>query len=276
MASGANRGAFYAGFGDVLSRRGVEFDLMAGISAGGIASAWFAAGQHDDIVESWREASKWRMSPHPLFNGGRRLNVDALIQRITLRMMDVERARIAPVEVRLGAARVVRRRFGRVPLADLRVFSNREARDRDHFALMIRATGHVPLMNGLGSSVEIDGDEYLDGGVVARVPFEMVPDGCYDEIWVAACSPHGLRELEHNLNTWNRPERLVVVTPSTDLPVGRWTMDWERIRDTIAIGVTDMGSAVDAALESPDHVVVGRRAEILREMIGGGPRDLDP
>jgi hypothetical protein len=201
--------------------------------------------------------------------------VDALIQGITLRMMDVERARTASVEVRLGASRVVRRRFGRLPIADLRVFSSREARDRDHFAQMIRATGHVPLMNGLGSAVEIDGDGYLDGGLVARVPFEMLPEGCYDEIWVAACSPHGLQELEHDLLVWNRPERLVVVTPSEDLPVGRWTMDWERIRDTIAIGEEDIRFAADAALASPNHVFVGRRADVLREVVRGGPREHD-
>ncbi len=39
MASGANRGAYYAGFLGPLQEAGIEFELMAGVSAGGIAAA---------------------------------------------------------------------------------------------------------------------------------------------------------------------------------------------------------------------------------------------
>ena len=35
MASGANRGAYYAGFPALLQEAGIDFELMAGVSAGG-------------------------------------------------------------------------------------------------------------------------------------------------------------------------------------------------------------------------------------------------
>jgi len=90
----------------------------------------------------------------------------------------------------------------------------------------------------------------------------------FDELWVAACSPHGLEELEDRLARWNRPERLVVVTPSTELAVDRWTLDWARIQETIEIGRADMESAIAAAAAGSDHVFVGRRADRYRDLVG--------
>jgi predicted acylesterase/phospholipase RssA len=44
MATGANRGAWYAGLMGPLAEAGIEFELIAEVSAGGIAASWFAAG----------------------------------------------------------------------------------------------------------------------------------------------------------------------------------------------------------------------------------------
>ncbi len=60
MASGANRGAYYAGFPGLLQEAGIDFELLAGVSAGGIAAAWFAAGDPEAMVDSWRQADPWR------------------------------------------------------------------------------------------------------------------------------------------------------------------------------------------------------------------------
>jgi predicted acylesterase/phospholipase RssA len=51
MATGANRGSWYAGFMGPLAEAGIEFELMAGVSAGGIASAWFAAGDEEALID---------------------------------------------------------------------------------------------------------------------------------------------------------------------------------------------------------------------------------
>ncbi len=261
MSSGANRGAYFAGFPAPLLQAGIGFELLAGVSAGGIAAAWFAARQWDDLVRSWREACAWRVAPHPAFNVGRWRNVDGLIQRITLRIMDVERARTSSSEVRLGVARVRDWRTLRPPRVERGVLSSREARDAAHFALMLRATGFVPYMNGCRAAVEIDGERYLDGGLVTRLPLAAVPEGRYDELWIAACSPHSLAELGRLLRRWRRPERLVLITPSSRLPVTRWTMTWRRIAATIEIGRRDMAEAVQRALDGTGHVSVGRIAD---------------
>jgi predicted acylesterase/phospholipase RssA len=239
MASGANRGAYYAGFLEPLQDAGIDFDLMAGVSAGGIASAWFAAGDPKALVDSWRQADPWRIAAHPWVSIGRRRTVDRLIQQITLQTMDVEAARTAECEVVMAASRIVGSGFP-LPKLTSRYFSNREARDRDHFGLMIRATAHVPWINGFTASVEIDGQRFLDGGLVHRVPLTLVPECRFDEIWIAACSPSGRRELDAELATADRPEKLVIITPTEEFPVTRWTMEWTRLERAIELGRKDM------------------------------------
>jgi predicted acylesterase/phospholipase RssA len=105
--------------------------------------------------------------------------------------------------------------------------------------------------------VAIDGDRFLDGGLVHRVPFSMIPEGRFDELWIAACSPHGIAELEHQLARHHRRERLVVVTPTSELPVGRWTMEWSKISRAIDLGRRDMETTIEKARSTEDNVFVG-------------------
>jgi predicted acylesterase/phospholipase RssA len=260
MASGANRGAYYAGFPRPLQAAGIDFDLMAGVSAGGIAAAWFAAGDPEAMIDSWRQADPWRVAPHPWLAIGRWKNVDRLIQDITLKTMDVAAARTTGVEVVVAAARVV---GPGVPLPKLEpaFLRNRDAEDDETFGLMLRATAFVPFINGFRRAVQIDGCRYLDGGLVHRVPLSMIPEDRFDEIWVAACSPNGLAELKAELERHTRRERLVVVTPSEPLPAGRWTMDWRRISRTIDLGRRDIETAIEKSRSDDPFVFIGVGAE---------------
>lgn len=262
MASGANRGAYYAGFLEPLQQAGIEFELMAGVSAGGIAAAWFAAGDPEALIDSWRQADRWRVAPHPWVAFGRLRTVDSLIQKITLRTMDVRAARTARPEVVVAVARVVGPGLP-LPKLELAELSNRRAVDDEMFGLMLRATAFVPFINGFRQSVTINGDHYLDGGLVHRVPFSMVPEGRFDEIWIAACSPHGLAELESEIAKRRRRERLVIVTPSSELPVGRWTMEWAKISRSIDLGRRDMERAITRAHSSDEPVAVGLDPTLL-------------
>lgn len=256
MASGANRGAYYAGFLEPLQEAGIDFELMAGVSAGGIASAWFAAGDPEALIDSWRQADRWRVAPHPWVSVGRLRCVDRLIRDITLRTMDLSAARTADAEVVVAAARIVGPGFP-LPRVEARYLSSRDAATDEHLGLMLRATSFVPWINGIRQAIEIEGERYLDGGVVHRVPFAMVPEGRFDELWVGACSPHGIGELAGELRAHRRRERLVIVTPSEALPVGRWTMEWGRVRLAIALGERDMRTAIASYREGADPVVVG-------------------
>jgi predicted acylesterase/phospholipase RssA len=256
MASGANRGAYYAGFPGLLQEAGIDFELMAGVSAGGIAAAWIAAGDPEAMVDSWRQADPWRIAPHPWLSFGKLRTVDQLIQEITLKTMDVRAARTADAEVVVAAARVV---GSGVPLPRLEpaYLRNREAADDTSFGLMLRATAFVPYINGLRGAVQIDGERYIDGGLIHRVPLELIPEGRYDELWIAACSPNGLRELREELARVRRKERLVVVTPSEVLPVGRWTMEWSKISQAIDLGRKDIEDAIEQSLSSDEPVFIG-------------------
>jgi predicted acylesterase/phospholipase RssA len=256
MASGANRGAYYAGFLAPLQEAGIDFELMAGVSAGGIAAAWFAAGDPEALVDSWRQADPWRVAPHPWLSFGRLRTVDQLIQEITLKTMDVRAARTSDAEVVVATARVV---GPGLPLPKLEpvYLRNRDAADDEEFGLMLRATAFVPYINGIRDAVTIDGERYLDGGLVHRVPFDLIPEDRYDELWVAVCSPNGLRELQAELAKTRRQERLVVVTPSRPLPAGRWTMEWSRISGAIEIGRHDIGAAIHQVGSSDGPVFIG-------------------
>jgi len=266
MATGANRGAWYAGFMGPLADAGIEFDLLAGVSAGGIASAWFAAGDPDAYVDSWRQADPFRIAIHPWLSLGRRRTVDHLIENITLKTMDLEAARSSPTEVRMAAARIVGPGLP-LPRIEMTVFSNRQARDIQHFGRMLRATAFVPWINGLRTAVEIDGERYMDGGLVNRTPLEIVPEGTFDELWIAVCSPSGVAALKRNLAEHPRSERLVVITPGQELSAGRWTMDWATLGRTIDQGQRDMSETIDLAAVSQNPVATGRRAEELERVI---------
>jgi predicted acylesterase/phospholipase RssA len=265
MASGANRGAYYAGFLGPLQKAGVEFELMAGVSAGGIASAWFAAADPEALVDSWRQADPWRIAPHPWLSFGRLRTVDRLIQEITLKTMDVRAARTARAEVIVAAARVTGPGLP-LPKLESAYLSNRDAADDKAFGLMLRATAFVPYINGFRGAVSIDGQSYMDGGLVKRVPLDLVPEGRFDELWIAACSPNGLRELKEELAGVRRNERLVVVTPSRPLPVGRWTMAWSKISLAIERGRRDILSAIDLAQSTNGPVFIGAAKSIAENL----------
>jgi len=256
MASGANRGAYYAGFPAFLQESGIDFELMAGVSAGGIAAAWFAAGDPEAMVDSWRQADPWRIAPHPWLSFGRLRTVDRLIQEITLKTMDVRAARTADIDVVVAAARVAGPGFP-LPRLESAYFRNREAEDDEAFGRMLRATAFVPYINGCRGAVSIDRERYMDGGLVHRVPLDMIPEGRYDELWIAACSPNGLQELKQELARVHRKERLVVITPSSSLPVGRWTMEWSRISQAIELGRRDIAAAIEQASSTDESVFIG-------------------
>ena len=263
MASGANRGAYYAGFLWPLQEAGIDFELLAGVSAGGIAAAWFAAGDSEALIDSWRQADAWRVAPHPWLSVGRRRTVDHLIRNITLKTMDVRAARTAEVEVVVAVSRVVGPGFP-LPMMEPSYLSNREAANDEDFGLMLRATGFVPWINGLRETVAIDGYHYLDGGLVHRVPFEMIPEDRYDELWIAACSPNGLRELHGEIERSGRSERLVVVTPSRPLPVQRWTMEWSRISRAIELGRRDIEAAIERTRSTDRSVFIGAASGLFQ------------
>lgn len=256
MASGANRGAYYAGFLGPLQAAGISFQRLAGVSAGGIAAAWFAAGDPEALVDSWRQADPWRIAPHPWVSFGRLRTVDCLIQEITLRTMDVSAARTSDAEVVVAAARVA---GPGLPLPKLEqvYLRNRDAADDREFGLMLRATAFVPYINGFRTSISIAGERFMDGGLVHRVPFDLIPKGSFDEIWVAACSPNGRRELREELARTHREERLVVITPTRPLAAGRWTMGWGPISETIEQGRRDIETAIERAQTTDGPVCVG-------------------
>ena len=265
MASGANRGAYYAGFLAPLQEAGIEFELLAGVSAGGIASAWFAAGDSEALIDSWRQADPWRIAPHPWLSFGRLRTVDRLIQEITLRTMDLRAARMGRAEVVVAAARVTGPGLP-LPKLESAYLSNRDAADDQAFGLMLRASAFVPYINGCRAAVSIDGERYMDGGLVHRVPLDLIPEGRFDELWVAACSPNGLRELKEELVRVRRAERLLVVTPSSPLPVGRWTMEWSKIRRAIDLGRRDILTALDQAEATDGPVFIGAAKSIAENL----------
>jgi predicted acylesterase/phospholipase RssA len=267
MATGANRGAWYAGLLGPLNEAGIDFELIAGVSAGGIAAAWFAAGDEDAYIDSWRQADPYRIALHPALCFGNRRTVDHLITTITLQTMDLEAARTSAAEVRMAAARIAAPGMP-LPRFETAVFTNREARDSSHFGRMLRATAFVPWINGLRTAVEIDGERYMDGGLVNRTPLELVPEGVYDELWIAACSPSGRAELTRELRATRRPERLVVITPGEELPGGRWTMDWATLGRTIEIGRDDMARTLERLTATAGNVVHGDDTELLERAIG--------
>ncbi len=103
----------------------------------------------------------------------------------------------------------------------------------------------------------------MDGGLIHRVPLDLIPEGRYDELWIAACSPNGLRELREELGRVHRKERLVVITPSNSFPVGRWTMEWSKISLAIELGRRDIETAIEQTQSTDGPVFIGADSGLL-------------
>jgi len=244
-SSGAMRGVYYAGVMTALDEAGIKFSDIAGVSVGSTAAVWHAAGQIHEVFDAWEALCSYSLSPHPLFNTSRSRNLDWLITNVSLPFLDMDRLKASNIRVHIAASRI----FSPLNMLKGKVFERRYFRFQGDFQAhelvdAIRASCYMPFINGIFSSKRIDGVRYLDGGLTGRIPVDCVDTAVFDEVWIAAASPNGVRELFNmGLNTQGDTEFIFIV-PSIALPTARGEIDLEKFKAGFQLGLEDTGAII--------------------------------
>jgi predicted patatin/cPLA2 family phospholipase len=165
LEGGGTRAAYSAGVVHALHEAGIRPDVVVGSSSGSMNAAFFAAGQTDTLCRLWAETvpREGFISYLRLITpwGPPGLDVDRMIDGVIAGggLLDVHKAvsgrpalYVVSTEVKSGKARITR------PTAD-------------NIYDWLRASHALPV--GYNRIVTIDGEDFVDGGVAAPVPFDL-------------------------------------------------------------------------------------------------------
>lgn len=168
IEGGGMKGAYANGVLTAFEQHGYRpWDAVLGTSAGGAMAAWYSAGQAEYAEGTWKYAQDPRfLSYRRWFTGrGPLLDHEALFDIVYRKEhpLDVEAVRSAPwpvlvtvVDVDTGICRYV------------------DLREKDVIA-WLKATGRLPF--GSNGPVAIDGQKWIDGGVIDPVPVRYAVEG---------------------------------------------------------------------------------------------------
>lgn len=155
LGGGATRGFAHIGVLNSLAQNGIVPDIVVGTSAGAVAGALFAGGIRDERLENVanqlqrEQVADWSYS-------GRGFILGELLQKYINGLLDNR-----PIEDLAIAFAATATDLGN---GDLVVFTTGET------GLAVRASSTIP---GLVSPVTINGRDYVDGGLVSKVPVQV-------------------------------------------------------------------------------------------------------
>lgn len=171
LEGGAMRGMYTAGVLDVFMENNIEFDKIAGVSAGAIFGVNFLSGQNGRVIRYNMRFNKEKgyLGIIPLIREGNVVNTDYAYRKVPceLDVFDdgeyIKNAAETPfyavvTNIKTGCAEYKRIHS---------VFRQMDT---------LRASGSMPF---LAKPVEIDGKMYLDGAVADSIPFAFLRrEGC--------------------------------------------------------------------------------------------------
>ena len=186
LEGGAMRGLFTAGVIDVWMTAGITFDGLVGVSAGACFGCNYKSRQPGRVIRYNKRLAKdprycsWRS----LLKTGDLFNVDFCYREIPFKLdpFDVAAYEANPMEFHLSVTdcetgKPVYRRLDRADAAAFR---------------WIQASASMPLVS---RPVEIDGREYLDGGLSDGIPLAYFERMGFDRNVVVTTRPHGYRKF---------------------------------------------------------------------------------
>ena len=155
LGGGATRGFAHIGVLNALEQNGIVPDIVVGTSAGAVAGVLFAGGIHGQKLEEVanqlhrEQVADWSYS-------GRGFIVGELLQKFINDLLDNRLMEDLPI---VFAATATDLKNG-----NLAVFTTGDP------GLAVRASSTIP---GLVSPVTINGHDYVDGGLVSKVPVQV-------------------------------------------------------------------------------------------------------
>ncbi|MFQ5457778.1 MAG: patatin-like phospholipase family protein, partial [Myxococcota bacterium] len=193
-------------------------------------AACMATDQIDEMRTFWMKVARARkLRLENLWRHGTPSNFPEIVRRIPGRLLRFERLASSSIHLRIGAASVRHRR--------LHLFDR--WKNREEFLASLMASNYMPGL--YGRPVRIGGRYYADGGFVDNVPYEAAFEAGCDRAVVVVPDPHGIfrkrwfDRVAHRIPRSLR-DRITLIHPGEDLPVGRISARAEGVRRCIDIG----------------------------------------
>lgn len=171
LEGGGMRGAFTAGVLEVLMREDINFKYVIGVSAGALTAMSYLSGQKRRNYTTFVEYAP--RSQYASFSNlaktGNMFNFDYILGDVvdTLLPFDFDKFFAGNAEFVIGATHC---ETGRPTF-----FRKSQLKTKEALLTALRASSSLPLIS---QTVEINGHDFLDGGIASPVPFEKsISDG---------------------------------------------------------------------------------------------------
>jgi len=190
LEGGGLRGMFTDGILDVLMEEGIEFDGLAGVSAGALFGCNYKSRQHNRAIRynCIHHDNPEYMSWHSLWETGDFVNADFAYRKIPydLDPFDFEAFRLNPMKFYVVCTDI-----------DNGCAFYRQIDDADGDGLQwMRASASMPFF---ARPVELNGVHYLDGGITDSIPLEFMQNQGYDRNVVILTQPIDFRKRNAHL-----------------------------------------------------------------------------
>ena len=268
MEGGAMRGMFTCGVMDVLMENNITFDGAAGISAGAVFGCNFKSRQIGRPVrynKKYCRDSRY-CSICSLIGTGNLYGADFCYRELPDVLDPFDRNAFSdnPMEFYAGATDTATGKCVYHLCMD--------GGDRD--MLWLRASASMPVVS---RPVEIDGHEYLDGGISDAVPYAFMEHRGYDRNVIVLTQPEGYRKkpealpvmklflrrlpkiceaMAHRHEMYNRQmdeldrtkaeKAALIIRPPEDLKIGHTEKNPEELERVYQIGRREAEGSLDA------------------------------
>lgn len=270
LEGGAMRGMFTAGVLDVFLDYNITVDCAVGVSAGALFGVNYISGQKGRVIRYNKRFNKDKsyMGLRPLITEGNIVSTEYAYDRVPkhLDLFDDEAFMKSTVP------------FYAV-ITDIHSGNPEYIRINSVFSQMdtLRASGSMPFVS---KPVEINGKQYLDGGLSDSIPFEWLSaQGC-DKLVVILTRdidyrkkpmnrvivhtykhkfPAVYKRLKHRhelynksvekLKEWEKQGKAFVIRPSQPIEISRIEKDEQKLQSVYDIGVKDATAALPELLK---------------------------
>lgn len=180
LSGGGTRGFAHLGVVEALYEMGIQPDVISGTSAGSIAGAFLAAGRKPrEILEIFKQGSFFNYTKLQIPRDGL-MKLDGLKELIG---KEIQAKNIEDLPIPLFIA-VSNLNTGEV-----------EYRNRGPLGETVLASSSIPI---LFAPVKMDGNQFVDGGLLDNIPIEPIKLDC-EKIIVCNISPINPKDNFKNL-----------------------------------------------------------------------------
>ena len=180
LSGGGTRGFAHLGVIDALLEKGIKPDVISGVSAGAIVGAFIAGGKSpQEIAEIFKKGWFFKYTKLNLPVNGL-LKLDGLKEIINSEI-EFKNLEDSPLPFFIGVANLNK--------------GKAEYKNSGPLDQTVLASSSIPV---LFSPVKIDGESFVDGGLMDNIPIEPIKNDC-ERIIVVNIAPLNPREKFKNL-----------------------------------------------------------------------------